>query len=98
MKAMLAHEKALDWQDLFELAIQESLAPDELSSVAYRVAGMGPLSSLECARRSDSPQRILQRRSVIWMLPESSSTMREMLGRASKHSWKAATSQKRAGS
>ena len=41
MKAMIAHEKALDWQELFELALQENLAPDELSSTAYRVAGTG---------------------------------------------------------
>ncbi|TFY59586.1 hypothetical protein EVJ58_g5682 [Rhodofomes roseus] len=38
MKAMIAHEKAHEWQELFELAIQEQLPPDELSSMAYRVA------------------------------------------------------------
>lgn len=41
MKAMIAHEKALDWQELFELAVRENLTHDELSSMAYRVAGTG---------------------------------------------------------
>ncbi|KZT69682.1 IkappaB kinase complex, IKAP component [Daedalea quercina L-15889] len=38
MKAMIAHEKALEWQELFEVALQEHLPLDELSSMAYRVA------------------------------------------------------------
>lgn len=42
MKAMIAHEKSLDWQELFELALQQHLSQDELSSMAYRVAGAGP--------------------------------------------------------
>ncbi|KAH9915816.1 IKI3 family-domain-containing protein [Fomitopsis serialis] len=37
-KAMIAHERALEWAELFELALQEQLPPDELSSMAYRVA------------------------------------------------------------
>ena len=38
-KAMIAHEKALEWQELFELAVQRELSDDELKEVAYRVAG-----------------------------------------------------------
>ncbi|KAI0669554.1 IkappaB kinase complex IKAP component [Trametes maxima] len=37
-KAMIAHEKALDWQELFELAVEKTLSDDELKEVAYRVA------------------------------------------------------------
>lgn len=38
-KAMLSHEKALDWQELFELAVQQELSEDALKDIAYRVAG-----------------------------------------------------------
>ncbi|KAL7277687.1 hypothetical protein ACG7TL_008619 [Trametes sanguinea] len=37
-KAMIAHEKALEWQELFELAVQQQLSADELKDTAYRVA------------------------------------------------------------
>ncbi|KAJ8489069.1 hypothetical protein ONZ51_g3188 [Trametes cubensis] len=37
-KAMIAHEKALEWQELFELAVQRELSDDELKEIAYRVA------------------------------------------------------------
>ena len=38
-KAMLAHEKALEWQEVFELALQESLSAEELKEIGYRLAG-----------------------------------------------------------
>lgn len=38
-KAMLAYEKSLDWQEVFEIAVQESLSEDELKDIGYRVAG-----------------------------------------------------------
>lgn len=37
-KAMLAYEKALDWQEVFEIAVQE-LSPEDLSDAGYRIAG-----------------------------------------------------------
>lgn len=37
-KSMVAHEKALDWQELFELALQENTPPDDLVRMAHRVA------------------------------------------------------------
>lgn len=36
---MVAHEKALDWQELFELALQVNVSGEDLESMAYRVAG-----------------------------------------------------------
>ena len=36
---MVSHEKALDWQELFELASQQELSPEDLKNIAYRVAG-----------------------------------------------------------
>jgi elongator complex protein 1 len=36
---MLAHEKALQWQELFDLAVREELPEDEIVSMGYRVAG-----------------------------------------------------------
>ena len=36
---MLAYEKALDWQDLFDVAVQQQLSTDDLHAAAYRVAG-----------------------------------------------------------
>ena len=38
-KALISHEKALDWQELFELAVQQDLSPEDLKNIAYRVAG-----------------------------------------------------------
>ncbi|PCH36634.1 IkappaB kinase complex IKAP component [Wolfiporia cocos MD-104 SS10] len=38
MKAMIAHEKALDWEELFELALQEQTPAEDIVSMAYRVA------------------------------------------------------------
>ncbi|KAI1786336.1 IkappaB kinase complex IKAP component [Ganoderma leucocontextum] len=37
-KAMVSYEKALDWQELFELAVQQELPPEDLKGIAYRVA------------------------------------------------------------
>lgn len=37
---MLAYEKALDWQELFDIAVQEQTTSEELAIVAYRVAGV----------------------------------------------------------
>ncbi|KAL1945489.1 hypothetical protein VTO73DRAFT_2340 [Trametes versicolor] len=37
-KAMIAHEKALDWQELFELAVQQAPSDEELKDTAYRVS------------------------------------------------------------
>jgi hypothetical protein len=43
-KAMVAHEKALQWQELFDLAVQEHTSQEDLVAMGYRVAGM-----LSCA-------------------------------------------------
>ncbi|THH29047.1 hypothetical protein EUX98_g5147 [Antrodiella citrinella] len=37
-KAMLAYEKALDWQEVFEIAVQEGLSEEDLSEAGYRIA------------------------------------------------------------
>lgn len=39
-KAMIAFEKALDWQELFELAMRDEMDAEDLSSMGYRVAGL----------------------------------------------------------
>lgn len=38
-KAMIAYEKALEWQELFDLALQNQIHGDNLVSMGYRVAG-----------------------------------------------------------
>ena len=38
-KAMIAYEKALDWRELFDLAVRESTLEDELAEMGLRVAG-----------------------------------------------------------
>jgi len=38
-KAMIAYEKALDWRELFDLAVRESLPEDALVEMGLRVAG-----------------------------------------------------------
>ena len=39
-KAMVAYEKALDWQDLFDLVAREGITGDKLLDIAHRVAGV----------------------------------------------------------
>lgn len=36
---MLAYEKALEWQDLFDVAVQQQTSNEDLQATAYRVAG-----------------------------------------------------------
>lgn len=38
-KAMIAYERALDWRELFDLAVRESTPQDELVEIGLRVAG-----------------------------------------------------------
>lgn len=38
-KAMVAHERAIAWQELFELATHVKLDTDAIVEIAYRVAG-----------------------------------------------------------
>ena len=38
-KTMLAYEKGLDWQELFDVAVQQQTSEADLSTIAYRVAG-----------------------------------------------------------
>lgn len=45
---MVAYEKALNWQDLFELATRENTGEEEISSMGYRVAGLIAIIRLEC--------------------------------------------------
>ena len=36
----MAYEKALEWRELFELAVLEEMPEDDLADLGYRVAGM----------------------------------------------------------
>lgn len=38
-KAMVAHEKALEWQELFMLAVQTGMSEKDVVETAYRVSG-----------------------------------------------------------
>lgn len=38
-KAMIAFEKALEWQELFDLAAMESVLEEDIVAMGYRVAG-----------------------------------------------------------
>lgn len=40
---MIAYEKALDWQELFDLAVLDGVEEEELVSMGYRVAGWSSL-------------------------------------------------------
>ena len=71
-KAMLAYEKALYWQDLFDIAVQQKMPKDEIVEVAYRVAGasdrhlflgrefhsMGDLEDLSSKKRHQDSARV----------------------------------------
>lgn len=47
-KAMVAYEKALEWQDLFELAVRHSelVSEENVEAMAYRVSGSFDGSSI----------------------------------------------------
>lgn len=36
---MISYERALQWQELFELCLKEQLDGDEITEIAYRIAG-----------------------------------------------------------
>ncbi|KAF9237879.1 pol II transcription elongation factor [Melanogaster broomeanus] len=36
-KAMIAHERALEWQELFELSTKENIPQEEVKEIAYRI-------------------------------------------------------------
>jgi len=38
-KAMVAYEKALEWQELFTLAVSDCMSDAKLIETAYRIAG-----------------------------------------------------------
>ena len=39
MKAMSAHEEALEWRQAFDLATREGLSEEEIVAMGYRVSG-----------------------------------------------------------
>jgi elongator complex protein 1 len=39
-KAMLAHERALEWQELFDLAVRTKMAEGDMVVTGYRIAGL----------------------------------------------------------
>jgi hypothetical protein len=43
-KAMIAYERALEWQELFDLAVREGMSEADIVDMGYRVAGV--LSSM----------------------------------------------------
>lgn len=67
-KAMIAYEKALEWQELFDLAVQNRMSDEDLGDMAYRVAG-SYLAELLFLLVPTSLQMIFLPKSVIWMLP-----------------------------
>lgn len=38
-RAMVSYERALEWQELFELCLKEQLSEEENTETAYRIAG-----------------------------------------------------------
>ena len=36
---MLAHERALEWQELFDIAVREDVSEEDIVDMGYRVAG-----------------------------------------------------------
>ena len=56
-KALIAYEKALDWRELFDLAVGENTPQDELIEIGLRVAGEAIFLSQPSAL-TGSPQTI----------------------------------------
>ncbi len=90
---MVSHEKALDWQELFELAVQQELSPEDLKGLAYRVAGTCKIPLCPTTLTS-IPQRILLPRNEHQKPHSFCSTMLKMCGRLPSLLWKGAISQR----
>lgn len=55
-RAMISYERALQWQELFELCVKEQLDGDEIADIAYRIAGT-PTDSPIIVFQTDSKSR-----------------------------------------
>lgn len=42
-KAMVAYEKALEWQELFMVAVQTGMSEELMVETAYRISGERPI-------------------------------------------------------
>jgi elongator complex protein 1 len=54
-RAMISYERALQWQELFELCLKEQLDGDEITEIAYRIAGTltsSPVTVFQTDRKS----------------------------------------------
>lgn len=60
---MLAYEKALEWQDLFDVAVQQQTSNEDLQATAYRIAGKEAFAG--CPNSSYSLELISHRGSFI---------------------------------
>ena len=62
-KAMVAYEKALEWQELFTLAVSDCMSDAKLVETAYRVAG--ELSARIYALRSVDTIHLFDSRTIV---------------------------------
>lgn len=62
-KAMVAYEKALDWQELFDLVGREGVTGDKMVGIARRVAGVYPVFLWHvscCMGLNETPNMIIR--------------------------------------
>lgn len=93
---MIAHERALEWQELFDVSIRENVSREEVIEIAYRISGLF-LGGVSTCPTYAILQRSFCQRSVILKRHESLSITPEMFGRQSLLSSRAMNSQRRGG-
>lgn len=61
-KAMVAHEKALDWQELFDIAIRSEASADDLEELGYRVSGRLTVSCWTLGSSDGCPEDLVAKK------------------------------------
>lgn len=94
---MVAHERALEWQELFDISAREKVPGDEVLEIAYRISGPF-LDALSTCPTHSYLQKSFRRRSVISRLHESLSITPVISDKRSLLSSRAVNSQRLGGS
>ncbi|KAG8220454.1 IKI3 family-domain-containing protein [Butyriboletus roseoflavus] len=61
-KAMIAHERALEWQELFDISTRENVPGEEVKEIAYRISGPFSGAVSACPQLMLSTEELLSKK------------------------------------
>jgi elongator complex protein 1 len=61
-KAMVAHERALEWQELFELSTKTTIPEEEVKEIAHRITGPSLMTCLGSIRLTLTIEELLSKK------------------------------------